>query len=496
MIALKKTLQELFSLSRTEWLLLGAAFVIALAVRLYRLDILMPFTFDQGRDMYALQEISRGNLTLVGPTTGLQGIFLGPFYFYFLLPGFMLSGGSPIGVAYWVAFWTTAVLPLAYLILRPLVGKKWAAFALISLIFAAGAVSESRLIWNPSLAVPTLLISWWSLLNSKKYPWLLGLSALSFGLALQTEVAYTIWLAPAYVWWVLAHRSYSWKVIAISIALFMLTLIPQGLFELRNNFIMTRSLLNGSSSDQVVTLVQVWRERPSQIAATIEMRLWGESTPAQYAFIGVLLLILWWVGSKKRPKDQTIFVWFFTLPIIGLLLHTGNGGAFYNYYLYPHYLPTIFLITLALASTRYSKSLAVIWLAGLFFMFFRASAVIYNPSVLRYRLEHQLNALQAVRAQKTQTMVGLSVYTPNRLPINYQYLSEWLAISGKAEPVNYYPYEVVPTESEYFIVYEGKEVAQEYTFKPWYELMTSQATCGPAQEFGILWLEQCHKLAK
>src|SRR3989344_320541 len=112
--------------------------LLALGLRWYKLGELMPFTYDQGRDLLKLREISHGNLTLIGPTTGLAGIFLGPLIYYFLLPGFILYDGSPMGVGYWMAFWTTLTLPVSYLILKPLVGKWWAWLGYLALVASPG----------------------------------------------------------------------------------------------------------------------------------------------------------------------------------------------------------------------------------------------------------------------------------------------------------------------------------------------------------------------
>src|SRR3989338_3275443 len=62
-------------------------------------------TYDQGRDLLLVSNIVYNhNLTLIGPTTGLQGIFYGPYWYYFLAPLIFLSGGDPQKVAVFFSF--------------------------------------------------------------------------------------------------------------------------------------------------------------------------------------------------------------------------------------------------------------------------------------------------------------------------------------------------------------------------------------------------------
>ena len=61
-----------------------------------------PFTMDQARDMLDIREIAVGfHPVLIGPTTSINGVFLGPFYYYFNLIPFIISGGDPAFLVYW-----------------------------------------------------------------------------------------------------------------------------------------------------------------------------------------------------------------------------------------------------------------------------------------------------------------------------------------------------------------------------------------------------------
>ena len=67
------------------YLFLSVVLILGLFVRVYRAGDLMGFYYDQGRDALVIWKLMHeGKPFLIGPVTGLQGIFLGPFYYYAL----------------------------------------------------------------------------------------------------------------------------------------------------------------------------------------------------------------------------------------------------------------------------------------------------------------------------------------------------------------------------------------------------------------------------
>src|SRR3990167_3204915 len=59
------------------------------------------YTYDQGRDFLKAAEIVLDkNITFIGPTTGIQGLFHGAWYYYLLIIPFLIFRGEPIGFYY------------------------------------------------------------------------------------------------------------------------------------------------------------------------------------------------------------------------------------------------------------------------------------------------------------------------------------------------------------------------------------------------------------
>ena len=88
-----------------NYILLATILILALFVRVYRTEDLLGFYYDQGRDAKVIWRLwHEGRPFLIGPVTGLQGIFLGPFYYYLIAPFYLISGGNPALPAYFLAF--------------------------------------------------------------------------------------------------------------------------------------------------------------------------------------------------------------------------------------------------------------------------------------------------------------------------------------------------------------------------------------------------------
>src|SRR3989338_10534349 len=63
------------------------------------------YTYDQVRDfLKAAEIITEKNITFIGPTPGIPGVFHGDWYFYLLTIPFLLFGGAPIGFYYFNFF--------------------------------------------------------------------------------------------------------------------------------------------------------------------------------------------------------------------------------------------------------------------------------------------------------------------------------------------------------------------------------------------------------
>lgn len=503
-----KRLWQHLHLSSWELLALVLLTSLSLFLRLYHLGETLPFTYDQGRDMLVLQEMQHGDVKLVGPTTGIGGLFLGPFYYYFLLPGFVLTQGSPIGVAVWNAVIISLSLVLFYFLLRPVVGSKWALLGYAWLVIVPGALENARIIWNPSLTVSTLLVSTWALFASRQKPWLLSLGLLAYGLCLQTELAYAVFLAPAYAVWVLAYgpwagerRRYSWPVLVAGCVSFGLTLLPQLAFELKNNFLMTKSVLSElGDSSKTATWQFVLQSRPGLIFQELGRLLFANTTGTPWLTVAVTSLAITLALKIQKTAEQRWWLACLALPLLGMMLFRGNNGAFFSYYLSAHYLPVIATVLLAVATLPLAVpklklpvrpiSAALVSLA-LVVGLVKYWPLIAKPEVFNYTIQHQIQAVQHILDAQPDRPQAWDVFVPNLQPTQYQYLYQWLS---RQQGLSGAPLLVTDQDQSYYLISEPAFAGgSQLSYDDWRKRSTQNVTCQIDKQYGIVTVEKCQR---
>src|SRR3972149_8541797 len=180
-----------------------AVIILSLAsfLRLFRVNELLGFYFDQGRDANVIWDLwHKGKFFLIGPTTGIEGVFRGPWYYWLIAPFYLLARGDPVWPSVFLSATTVAAIFLSYKIAEKVAGKWAGILAVVIGSFSLYLVYASRWLSNPT---PMLLISMifayslFEVLDGKKWAWVL--SAFMSGLAMQfgsaAEIFYFLGLA-------------------------------------------------------------------------------------------------------------------------------------------------------------------------------------------------------------------------------------------------------------------------------------------------------------
>lgn len=79
---------------RHHWAFL-TLLVIMVGVRMWFFPEHVHFANDEARDAFRVQEIVNGQLRLTGPEMSVGGFYLGPLFYYLLVPFFVLFNGHP-----------------------------------------------------------------------------------------------------------------------------------------------------------------------------------------------------------------------------------------------------------------------------------------------------------------------------------------------------------------------------------------------------------------
>jgi 4-amino-4-deoxy-L-arabinose transferase-like glycosyltransferase len=232
-------------------LLLFLILVAAAFLRLFNLEDSLMFQADQGRDAIVVAKIFKEmDPVFIGPVTSIGNMYLGPFYYYFMLPFLMISYPSPVGPAYGVAVLGILTVFLVFKITKKLFDKKTALIAALFFALSSTVIEYSRFSWNPNIApFFGLLMFYFTYLAWKKDSKYWLLVSLSFSLLIQLHYVALLSLGGAGIILLLQifeqfkakkrNKAKNKKLIIhvlLSILIFLISLTPLMLFDLKHDF--------------------------------------------------------------------------------------------------------------------------------------------------------------------------------------------------------------------------------------------------------------------
>lgn len=496
------------------FLLKHKAFIVfllaSLSVRFFKPENYLYFIWDQGRDAWAIHRIVQGDFTLVGPTSGLPGFFLGPLWHYIGIPGYLLFQGNPVGIACWYIFLACLALPLFWYLGKLFFPKhsSYAQLLAYSLAFIPSSIHGMTFIWNPLLSIPLMTAAFISLSKARESRIWLALGFFFLALTLQSEFAYAIFfivvcgLLIPYI-----RQKFSFVDYCIAGAAVGITLLPQLLFEIRNKGVMTQSLLKAMADDSMrVSWLELLQHRPQQlISATFELLTGGNSifTIIAISYLSLILYGLSIIIRKKKTASDVVasnhFLWqllaiFAVLPYPFFMIWRGNYGNFFSYYLTPHFIFLIPLLILGIYHLVKHHKKTLRYLP--YFYLILLSIVAWHTFANKILYPNQKDGMKIMQQAITQAYVWgaeagqnppvFRIFTPNRETEHYDYLSYWLA-KTKNQPV---AKTVYTNEGTLYIIIEPDYAPPEIRFLPWYTPITTGFVMTKQKNFGDLTVEE------
>jgi hypothetical protein len=503
------------------WIKNNPAFLIYLAlgffVRFWNYRNFLFFTWDQGRDAFVLERIAHGDPVLVGPTSGLPGFFLGPLWYYAGLPGYVLTGGNPYGISLWYIFLASLALPLFWVISHKLFpARRLAIVSAYLLAFLPGSISGSTMIWNPLITLPLMsaaLLAFW---KGRGNRWWLWLGFFLLALNLQAEFAYAIFfIIPLFLLIPWIRRRFDPVDFAGAAAAMGLTLWPQLAFELRNNWIMTRSLLKAlADPERTASWLHLINNRPGELYwTTMSLILGGFGKQGRLLtpiVVVITLLGLKAVWDQRKSASTLSFGWkllavFAILPYPFFLVWRGNYGNFFVYYLTAHFIFLAPLLLLGLTELARNYLPAAVkklypgrdWSIFILGILFAASVMHASAYLFENKNQAGLQSMDRAVSQvfgwSSQDQIAqpfVRIFTPNGQTEQYDYLFHWKARQLR-RPV---PMTVrAGGEGKWYLLMEPDYQIPEKRFVPWYRESTASGYLWRKEQVGVLTLETWSK---
>lgn len=434
--------------------------------RIYRQNQLLGFYYDQGRDAQIASDIiSFKNFPAIGPTTGINGLFLGPFWFYLITPGYFIARGNPAIASTFMAFLESLSIIFIFLLLKKYVNEKSAWIGAILWAFSYYLIRSSRWFSNPT-PLPTFVLAMVFLLTeiyvNKKYKYWIWVTFL-LGLTIQLEAASAVFFIPIILTFALInwHQTIKakfsiWFKSALS---FGILLVPQVGFEIKNNFLITKNFIgfltgkvnSDSGKSWGIPTLSFFNKRILFFYNTFINKLDPNFTSPLnilYLLIFIIGIIFLYKKYKNNKFIQLNFLWLF-IPLLFLIFFLGNYGNIYDYYLTGFFAAFIILFAVILSHT--ATPIVILFLAT--FLYYNTSHTIQtitaNPDgPTHISLGNEMQGVNHICQNTKDKEYNLSVYVPPVIPHSYDYLFNWQIKNNQCQAQNTAPVDLIYTLHE------------------------------------------------
>ncbi len=205
------------------------------------------FLLDQGRDMMAVKDIVFGHhLTLIGPYTSLGGVFQGPIWYYLLAIPTYITNGDPWGAVALMLIISMAVLFLVFFYTKKYFGAMTALLATYIFAVSPEAQAAATFSWNPHpmhliIAFYIFVLYQTAYVKNKFHLLLWPLLGLSFHF--ETALGVFLFVSTLLYFFIFKRSGIKNKYFLYGLLLSFIFFLPQVLFDIRHNFLMTKSVL-------------------------------------------------------------------------------------------------------------------------------------------------------------------------------------------------------------------------------------------------------------
>lgn len=223
--------------------------VLFIAIRTVHFSDFLNFSFDQATfSLKALQIWKDKEVTLIGPTFSMnyQGryAFQGGAIYYFHLLFLILGQFDPLKASYAFMLWCALMIMPLYLGLKKLINTQAAIFGMTLYTLLPYYIDYTRFLWNPNtqLSLLPLLILAMGVFKQKPNLFHFGVIGFLSGLLLQFHYQFVLIMFGLLVYYFILQKNI-WRYFVVWLLSFSIGFSNMLLFELRNQFYNTKTIL-------------------------------------------------------------------------------------------------------------------------------------------------------------------------------------------------------------------------------------------------------------
>lgn len=418
----------------------------------------IPFWYDPARDLLMAWDNLK-KITLIGSTSGIPGIFYGPYWIWLLSIGELISKDPRvvlflvITLPYFIGI-SLAIFSLNKSLIQRL--SLPALWIITIFCFSNNATNYITQIWNPYLA-PLLFFILLTLFYKTKdiriernirrfvimgfiYGLLFNLH-ISFGVVLLlTWIIYFI-----YIFFLVVlnknkrkeHLSH-WFINAASFwAGFLVMFIPFFIFELRHGFMQIKSLIFTLSQPSAV-VGQTGISKYEIIQKFIERSSIALSVPSKFSVIIIILIfvaILISLLKRLYSKDDKKLLLFLVLNMISLfIVYFGTKNPVWSYHFISVEVIFIFLTLLAIKKNKILQYIFFSWAIIIII----SQIILFAQSFTKQKNQGELMAkksdIEFILKDTKNSSFMYFAKNPSIYSYDYDYIFRWIGDEKKQYP--------------------------------------------------------------
>ena len=319
---------------------------IAVFLRFYRLPSLLAFGGDVARDYLVARDITlKGEIPLVGSPTSVPWLYQGAFFTYILGIVLWAAKYNPLSGGYFVGVMGIVGVFGIYFLGKKLFSEK---VGLLSALFYSTSpliVLFDRYPYHQSLiSIFTMLFifSLWKMKKGSKYT---VLSFFLFGFLMQLELSNLVLLPVLFIWLFLYRKQINFKLLTLSILVFLFTWLPKIIFDFNNGFTQTFGFIawavhklpvvSSLIGDQSINL-PIYERFVSVFSFLSRIIFWPSFGVSILIFIFfIFLLVKEYLkefrgeikGEVKGNSINLLLLWIF-VPILGFLVQGSPSESY------------------------------------------------------------------------------------------------------------------------------------------------------------------------
>lgn len=382
--------------------------LLAAILRFWQLPQYMTFLGDEGRDALAVKRmIVDHKFRLIGPVTSVGNMYLGPLYYYLMLPAMMVSFLSPIGPAAMVALLGILTTALIYFYGREWIGAKGSLLAAFLYAISPVVIIFSRSSWNPNVMPFFALVSIygiWRVWQKKQFFWL-SILGVTLSFALQSHWLGLLLLPTVMIFWLMtliellrskkSSKLFWYQTLIGFFAFLFLTVAPLVWFDLRHGFLNGKAFMVFITGNQnsinfkiyefLPRLWNLFKEVFTRLVAgkDISWGFWLSLVVGSLIILKIIRegLLNSWHGFITRNASLFLILIWFLFGILGLGIYQHSVYDHYFGFLFPiPFLLTGWVLAMFWQAKIIGKILTLLVLIFLTFLAIKESPLRYPPN--------------------------------------------------------------------------------------------------------------------